>query len=165
MGGHQVGPAHSPPLVIEHAPSAQMPAVDRVTNNPVVASIGPSDDATTLDTLPVPEIRADAQVSRPTNAVALGNETTEELVIQGESTTVRPQRHRRPPARLRYYNQRRKQGFCSACQSGDNVSTIAFPYAYKLLFQELQAMNIVPCLRFPSTGGIKDGLKALISAT
>ena len=83
MGGNQAGPAHSPPPIIEHAPSAQMPAVDRGTNNPAVASIGPSDDATTLDTLPTPEIRADVHVSGAdvhvsgsTEAAGSGNETT-----------------------------------------------------------------------------------------
>ncbi|KAK1420274.1 hypothetical protein QVD17_21727 [Tagetes erecta] len=33
---------------------------------------------------------------------------------------------------------------CSTCKNGDNVSPIKVPYAWKLLLQELQSMNIVP---------------------
>nr|CAD7589432.1 unnamed protein product [Timema genevievae] len=37
-------------------------------------------------------------------------------------------------------------GWCNSCHSSASVSTISIPYACKLLFQELQSMNIVPRL-------------------
>lgn len=37
-------------------------------------------------------------------------------------------------------------GWCHSCRSSSCVSTISIPYACKLLFQELQSMNIVPRL-------------------
>ncbi|KAF2355871.1 RNA polymerase Rpb2 domain 3 [Trinorchestia longiramus] len=37
-------------------------------------------------------------------------------------------------------------GWCQFCQSSVNVSTVRIPYAFKLLFQELLAMNILPKL-------------------
>ncbi|XP_064629058.1 DNA-directed RNA polymerase III subunit RPC2-like [Lineus longissimus] len=37
-------------------------------------------------------------------------------------------------------------GWCQFCRSSINVSSIKIPYACKLLFQELQSMNIVPRL-------------------
>lgn len=37
-------------------------------------------------------------------------------------------------------------GWCQYCRSGDHMATLRIPYACKLLFQELQAMNIVPRL-------------------
>eukprot|EP00268_Persea_americana_P063671 TRINITY_DN8284_c0_g3_i2.p1 TRINITY_DN8284_c0_g3~~TRINITY_DN8284_c0_g3_i2.p1 ORF type:complete len:164 (+),score=14.33 TRINITY_DN8284_c0_g3_i2:1406-1897(+) len=48
---------------------------------------------------------------------------------------------------LGYYHDKLKTGFCSTCKSGENVSTMKLPYACKLLFQELHAMNIVPRLQ------------------
>ncbi|KAL5976597.1 hypothetical protein ACLOJK_020930 [Asimina triloba] len=48
---------------------------------------------------------------------------------------------------LGYYHHRLKTGYCSTCKSGDNVSKMKLPYACKLLFQELQSMNIVPRLQ------------------
>ena len=35
---------------------------------------------------------------------------------------------------------------CQFCKSSRDVSSIKVPYAFKLLIQELQAMNIVPRL-------------------
>ncbi|XP_011634153.1 DNA-directed RNA polymerase III subunit RPC2 [Pogonomyrmex barbatus] len=37
-------------------------------------------------------------------------------------------------------------GWCQRCKSSSSVSTITMPYACKLLFQELQSMNVVPRL-------------------
>ncbi|GLT95236.1 hypothetical protein SLE2022_129300 [Rubroshorea leprosula] len=48
---------------------------------------------------------------------------------------------------LGYYSHKLKTGICSSCKNGDNVSTMKLPYACKLLFQELQSMNIVPRLK------------------
>ncbi|ELP90581.1 DNA-directed RNA polymerase III subunit RPC2, putative [Entamoeba invadens IP1] len=39
-------------------------------------------------------------------------------------------------------------GYCKYCQSSLNCSTITMPYACKLLFQEMQSMNVVPRLSF-----------------
>ncbi|PIK33729.1 putative DNA-directed RNA polymerase III subunit RPC2-like [Apostichopus japonicus] len=38
-------------------------------------------------------------------------------------------------------------GWCHYCKSSCNVSSLRIPYACKLLFQELQSMNIVPRLK------------------
>lgn len=38
-------------------------------------------------------------------------------------------------------------GWCNMCKSSMSVSAIKIPYACKLLFQELQSMNIVPRLQ------------------
>ncbi|KAI7998840.1 DNA-directed RNA polymerase III subunit 2 [Camellia lanceoleosa] len=48
---------------------------------------------------------------------------------------------------LGYYNHKLKTSICSTCKNGENVSTMKLPYACKLLFQELQSMNIVPRLK------------------
>lgn len=37
-------------------------------------------------------------------------------------------------------------GWCTFCRSGDAMAVLRIPYACKLLFQELSAMNIVPRL-------------------
>jgi len=39
------------------------------------------------------------------------------------------------------------KGWCSSCKSSEDVYTIKIPYACKLLFQELQSMNVVPRLK------------------
>ncbi|ESQ39616.1 hypothetical protein EUTSA_v10000748mg [Eutrema salsugineum] len=48
---------------------------------------------------------------------------------------------------LGYYNYKLKKAFCSTCKNGDNIATMKLPYACKLLFQELQSMNVVPRLK------------------
>ncbi|PWA50905.1 nuclear RNA polymerase C2 [Artemisia annua] len=45
---------------------------------------------------------------------------------------------------LGYINHQSKTKFCSKCKNGDNISSMRLPYSCKLLFQELQSMNIVP---------------------
>lgn len=39
------------------------------------------------------------------------------------------------------------QSWCQYCRSGEQVADIRMPYACKLLFQELQSMNVLPKLR------------------
>ena len=39
------------------------------------------------------------------------------------------------------------EGWCQRCRSGDKVSSIRLPYACKLLFQELQSMNVITRLK------------------
>jgi DNA-directed RNA polymerase III subunit RPC2 len=39
------------------------------------------------------------------------------------------------------------QNWCQYCRSGEHVADIRLPYACKLLFQELQSMNVLPRLR------------------
>jgi len=46
-----------------------------------------------------------------------------------------------------YYHYGLKQNYCTLCKSSTNIATMQVPYATKLLFQELQSMNIVPRLR------------------
>lgn len=48
---------------------------------------------------------------------------------------------------LGYYNYKLKKSFCSMCKNGDNMSALKLPYACKLLFQELQSINVVPQLK------------------
>ncbi|XP_071700957.1 DNA-directed RNA polymerase III subunit 2 [Rutidosis leptorrhynchoides] len=48
---------------------------------------------------------------------------------------------------LGYINYQTKTRVCSTCKNGDNISSMKLPYACKLLFQELQSMNIVPRLQ------------------
>ncbi|KAF1762305.1 hypothetical protein GCK72_010567 [Caenorhabditis remanei] len=38
------------------------------------------------------------------------------------------------------------KGWCQKCRSSKSMANIKIPYACKLLFQELQSMNIVPRL-------------------
>jgi DNA-directed RNA polymerase III subunit RPC2 len=47
---------------------------------------------------------------------------------------------------LGYFDKKLKAGFCSYCKNSLNIATMKLPYACKLLFQELQSMNIVPRL-------------------
>ncbi|GAQ79190.1 DNA-directed RNA polymerase III subunit 2 [Klebsormidium nitens] len=47
---------------------------------------------------------------------------------------------------LGYFDKKLKAGFCSYCKNSQNIATMKLPYACKLLFQELQSMNIVPRL-------------------
>jgi DNA-directed RNA polymerase III subunit RPC2 len=39
------------------------------------------------------------------------------------------------------------QNWCQYCRSGEKIADIRLPYACKLLFQELQSMNVLPRLR------------------
>ncbi|RLM99673.1 hypothetical protein C2845_PM06G31110 [Panicum miliaceum] len=48
---------------------------------------------------------------------------------------------------LGYYNYKLKTSYCSMCKNGENMAKMRLPYACKLLFQELQAMNVVPRLK------------------
>ncbi len=48
-----------------------------------------------------------------------------------------------------------QEEWCDYCKSGENVCQIRIPYACKLLFQELQSMNVVPRLSI-SDGGYFD---------
>lgn len=43
-------------------------------------------------------------------------------------------------------------GWCQYCKSGENVNEICIPYACKLLFQELESMNVVPRFTISSGG-------------
>lgn len=46
-------------------------------------------------------------------------------------------------------------GWCQYCRTGEKVRDLRIPYACKLLFQELQSMNVRPRLRL-ETGGFFD---------
>ncbi|KAJ1277434.1 hypothetical protein BS78_04G003500 [Paspalum vaginatum] len=48
---------------------------------------------------------------------------------------------------LGYYNHKLKAAYCSMCKNGENMAKMRLPYACKLLFQELQSMNVVPRLK------------------
>ena len=37
-------------------------------------------------------------------------------------------------------------GWCQYCKSGHRMRDLRIPYACKLLFQELQSMNVIPRL-------------------
>ncbi|CAF2142177.1 unnamed protein product [Brassica napus] len=47
---------------------------------------------------------------------------------------------------LGYYDYKLKKAVCSTCKNGDSIANLKLPYACKLLFQELQSMNVVPRL-------------------
>ena len=40
--------------------------------------------------------------------------------------------------------------WCTGCRTAEHLRSISIPYACKLLFQELQSMNIVPRLQLSS---------------
>eukprot|EP00897_Mesotaenium_endlicherianum_P004680 jgi/Mesen1/423/ME000100S10653 len=46
-----------------------------------------------------------------------------------------------------YWHHKLKVPLCSLCKTGLHIATLKLPYACKLLFQELQSMNIVPRLQ------------------
>lgn len=46
-----------------------------------------------------------------------------------------------------YFHHGLKKALCSLCKNGDNIQEMKLPYACKLLFQELQSMNIIPRLQ------------------
>ena len=54
---------------------------------------------------------------------------------------------------LGYYSHDLKAGVCASCRSKEGVASLKLPYACKLLFQELQSMNICPRLKLTSAGG------------
>jgi len=47
---------------------------------------------------------------------------------------------------LGYYHHKEEKGYCAKCGQTKTVKPVKIPYACKLLFQELQSMNIVPRL-------------------
>ncbi|KAL9241333.1 hypothetical protein vseg_015456 [Gypsophila vaccaria] len=77
-------------------------------------------------------------------AYGASNLIYERLMISSDPFTVQVCRE---CGLLGYYNHKLKAGICSACKNGDNISTMKLPYACKLLFQELQSMNVVPRLK------------------
>ena len=54
-----------------------------------------------------------------------------------------------------FYLQKKQQFECRACKNKVAVSQLHIPYAAKLLFQELQAMNIAARLYTESTGRVR----------
>ncbi|CAI5930828.1 unnamed protein product [Closterium sp. NIES-64] len=48
---------------------------------------------------------------------------------------------------LGYFHQKLRVPMCSLCRTGEHVAELRLPYACKLLFQEMTAMNIVPRLQ------------------
>ena len=46
-----------------------------------------------------------------------------------------------------YYDAKLGYPVCPSTKSPDHMATLKLPYACKLLFQELQSMNIIPRLR------------------
>jgi DNA-directed RNA polymerase III subunit RPC2 len=47
---------------------------------------------------------------------------------------------------LGYHNAVKATGMCANCKTGKEITQLRVPYACKLLFQELQSMNIIPRL-------------------
>ena len=47
---------------------------------------------------------------------------------------------------LGYQHHGLKTGMCAHCNTGKHIGQLRVPYACKLLFQELQSMNIIPRL-------------------
>jgi DNA-directed RNA polymerase III subunit RPC2 len=46
-----------------------------------------------------------------------------------------------------YYDATQRRAVCPSLKSSAHMATLKIPYAAKLLFQELSAMNIIPRLR------------------
>ncbi|KAK3227000.1 hypothetical protein Dsin_006862 [Dipteronia sinensis] len=74
----------------------------------------------------------------------------ERLMISSDPTQVEVCRE---CGSLGYYNHELKLGVCSTCKNANNTSTIQLPYAFKLLIQELQSINVVPRLKLEERRG------------